>query len=634
MGRRLGLIIGINDYQDATFQPLQFAETDARALAQWLVNVQGGKWAAADVQLVLGTLATHELMEALITQFCVNVAGHGDLVMIYFAGHAFLDESNGEGYLALANTSYQQPATGLHLLSLARTAMGNSRAAHVVFVLDCFQTGQIWSTRRTSPYDSKPLLGPTLLNTLQQVSNRMILSSCRGNEFAPEVGEKRLGSLAYRTIVGLSGPAVDHSTGQITLSRLHSFLFQTLDEQHRPQMFGQERNPLVLVGEMPVPTSKVSPSTAQTISSSPSSNLSTSAAPSGPLMTQAPQSSTTTAQLAPQPFSQQPMNQQNGSTHTGQLSPITSGQLSLNATEQQCAIQLNRAQQLIQMQNPAEAFNIIEQILQIAPTYVPALILKGQLFGTAGHFEEAIVAIDSALQIDDNNALAWSMRAVLLTNTGQFQEATSAVERSLQLDPNNVETQAIKTSIQENLEARQGLWNNRQGEVSAQKPGGSASFFRSAGLSVLGLLLGGVGAALPLLQLNWFVGKNGAVLPLWPPTPPVLIATLLQGLGLALLCIIATRGSYLYGFGRLLFTLVPSLIATAAFGGVLAYQYLRLSTSGQHFRDIIANPSLLLLFLLLGLWLALAAVLPLVLAIGGFITGLIVRLVRRRRQSA
>ncbi|HCJ35605.1 MAG TPA: hypothetical protein DHV65_15085, partial [Ktedonobacter sp.] len=111
MGRRLGLVIGVNSYQDSAFRPLQYAETDARAIAQWLVNTQGGNWAPSDVQLVQGAYATRELVETLITHLCVNVAGPGDLVFVYFAGHAFLDELHGEGYLALSNTSYQQPNT-------------------------------------------------------------------------------------------------------------------------------------------------------------------------------------------------------------------------------------------------------------------------------------------------------------------------------------------------------------------------------------------------------------------------------------------------------------------------------------------------------------------------------------------
>src|SRR5436305_14712412 len=124
MGRRLGIIVGANSYLDPAFRPLQYAENDTRALAQWLVNTKGGNWAPADVQHVHGAYATRELAEALIIEMCVNNAGPDDLVFVYFAGHAFTGESNGEGYLAFTNTRYAQPTTALHLPSLAQQAMG------------------------------------------------------------------------------------------------------------------------------------------------------------------------------------------------------------------------------------------------------------------------------------------------------------------------------------------------------------------------------------------------------------------------------------------------------------------------------------------------------------------------------
>src|SRR5581483_1549094 len=239
MSRQQGLIIGINHYQDPTFRPLQFAENDARALAQWLVNGKGGKWSPPDVQLVQGQHATRELMESLLTQICLNTAQPGDLALIYFAGHAFVDERSGEGYLALSNTNYQNAATGLHLHSFVNYIMARSRATHILCILDCFQTGPVWDMRRTSLYDPRPLFTPALQNTLQQQQNRLFLCTCRGNERAPEVGEQGLGLFTHRMIVGLCGPANDPATGDVMLSKLHSYLQSTLGEQHRPQLLGQ-----------------------------------------------------------------------------------------------------------------------------------------------------------------------------------------------------------------------------------------------------------------------------------------------------------------------------------------------------------------------------------------------------------
>src|SRR5258708_39517773 len=104
--------------------------------------------------------------------------------------------------------------------------------------------------RRSSPFDAKLLLGPNILNPLQQTGDRFIICSCRGNERAPETGEKGLGSFIYRLILGLCGPASEPTTNQITLQRLQAFLLKSLGEQQRPQLFSQERIPLVLVGDM------------------------------------------------------------------------------------------------------------------------------------------------------------------------------------------------------------------------------------------------------------------------------------------------------------------------------------------------------------------------------------------------
>src|SRR5439155_26821633 len=134
--------VGANSYQDPAFRPLQYAENDTRALAQWLVNTKGGNWAPSDVQHVQGAYATRELVESLITQTCVHVAGPSDLVFVYFAGHAFLDETSCQGYLALANTYYQQPSTELHIHSLDQQCMGSRRAIHIVFIIVYFQPGQ------------------------------------------------------------------------------------------------------------------------------------------------------------------------------------------------------------------------------------------------------------------------------------------------------------------------------------------------------------------------------------------------------------------------------------------------------------------------------------------------------------
>ncbi len=586
MGRRLGLIIGANQYHDTTFRPLQFAENDARALAQWLVNVKGGKWTPSDVQLVLGELATRELIESLLIQMCVTIAEPEDLVLIYFAGHAFVNERTGESYLALVNTSSQEPTTGIHLPSLAQSILARSRATHLLFILDCFQTGQLWNAHRTSSYDFKPFLGATLLHISQQRGNRLFFCSCRGNETAPEEGERGLGLFMYRMIVGLCGPAGDPATGNITLQQLHTFLVSILSEQQRPHLFGKEEYPLVLVGDMPLAFTppQMSPSTAASFSVP--SVPQTQQHASGQLGESGKSFTTATAQRMPQPSS-------------------------MNA-EQQGKLLLNQAQQLVQVQNQGEALRVVEQALQFVPQDVAALTLKCQILGTLGRFQEALTLVEQLVQLDPHKALTWSMRAALLTNIGQYQPALAAINRSLELDPQNPETHAVKKNIEEHLAmvvVRESTQRQPQTSSPGKKRGGPLSFFIGVGLQIAGMLIGLVGGVLLILS----------------PGLPIGVALGLESFGIALLCVNAARGAYRHGFLRLLVVLLLCLVAVGILG--VSYQF----GYKQLIAEIIAHPSIFVPVLFLVAWLAVAATLPFVLAIGGYIGGLVLGVRRRGR---
>ena len=595
MGKRLGLIIGINTYQDSAFQPLQFAENDARALAQWLANSRGGNWNPSELQLLLGEQATSELTEALIMQLCLNVADQGDLVFLYFAGHAFLDETNGEGYLAFANTHYQQPTTGLSIHSLFNKAVLRSRATQIVLVLDCFQTGLLWSKRRTSPFDFKPLPGPILLNALKQTQGRLLYCSCRGNEYALEVGGKNVGTLLYNMIVGFSGPAIDPISGQTTLQNLHAFLSNSLDEQHQPQVFGHVQRPIVLVGDMPPLLNG-------------QENISTSS-----LSSPAQYSPLVSPSISNQPAEY--LQQSSVGIAGAQMSPSTSGQLAIELLEQnrkqQCMKLLNQARQHVQMQNISEALNTIENILQMAPDYIDALILKGQLLGTIGFFQDALHVANQVVQLDPSNALGWSMGAALLANMGQLQEASAAIERSIALNPNNPEALAIRDKILTNLSRNPLVEQDAKSEsttTSTGKQGGAKSFLIGAVIQILALFVGAIGASILIVR----------------PQLPIIIAFLLESLALAILCVYAARGAYLYGIKRFLFTFVITLLALGILGGLYRF--------GYHWftNKVIAFPPLIVPVLFLGLWLVAAAFLPLFTALGGLISGSIIGKRRKR----
>jgi tetratricopeptide (TPR) repeat protein len=626
--RKLGLIVGVNHYQDSTFRSLRCAESDARALAQWLVNARGGKWNPPDVQLVQGQHATKELVESLLAQLYLQVAETGDEVVFYFAGHAFVDERSGDGYLALANTRYQDTSTAIHIRALIQSTQAQSRARHILSIFDCFQTGPVWDMRRISEYDSKPLLGAATLATLQQSADRLCLCSCRGRAAVAETGERGLGAFVHRLLIGLCGPAVESASGNVTLTKLHAYLFKHLSEQHRPQLFGQQTAPFILVGN-----SAPSASGDTQLSSSASHNgshvsqgLTKMPGPSksGLLkMYAATASSASLSASASQAIS--------ALADSGQA-PSANGSLpeAMPGEHEQYRLLLEQAQQYMQNQNYKEAFDLIEQVLRIAPNDIVALTLKGQLLGTAGRVAEAIATVEQILQNDPNNALAWSMRAVLLSNIGQHQAALSAIERSLEIDANNPESYGIKTRIMEHV-AKAHAYNGEHAAALtsdvAQKqvpPGRSSvatkdnpgAFFIASGLQILGFVVGGGGAI-----STYFVHQ---ALPY--------LGLAVACLGLATLYVITTRGAFRYGLSRRL--ILPTLLAALS-AAVLVAAYLVLDRITANIQAQVqpgpqAAIARLLAFSFIGIWLVAVVLLPF-LSIIFVIAGFVGRAIKRGR---
>ncbi len=608
MSRHLGLIIGINQYQDTTLQSLQYAENDARALAQWLVNTQGGNWSPPDVQLVQGQHATKQVIEMLLSQIFVQKAEAGDVLLLYFAGHAFIDEQTAEGYLLAANSVSNDITTCISVRALTQQIMQRSAASHILCILDCFQNKYAWDVQRTFPYDSKPLLSSTTLSSLQQQQNRLFMCSCRGNASVPEHGERGLGLFMHRLILGVCGPASESTSGNVTLSKLHAYLFNTSEEQYRPQLFGQQTTPLILVGQLPETGVSTAGDTSQlqpTAATLPRAGLHIPATPKtqysgGLLKNAAPFAATPTASM-PVP-----------TTTAIPAEPSTSGHMLTSALtqhrQQQTQQFIEQAQQFLQIPDFPNALTNTEKALQISPDNVQALTLYGQLQGAIGNFPAALTAIDHLLQIDPNNALGWSMRAVALNNIGQNEAALSAIEHSLELDGNNPETYTIKNNIMTNIAVAQNqqqgytnVYPNTPSQSTTQTAARGRLFAIDLGLRVLGLLLGIIGLAL-LIAVHAL---------------PAFVGLLIASIGLALICVAATRGAFRLGIASFALTLVLSLIIVALLGGGYKLGYTKIEN------QLTLHPSLLVSSVFAVAWLVAAAVLPFLLALVSLVLGFI-----------
>jgi len=248
MEHRYALIVGIDYYNDkTTFIPLPFAQADARALYELLIDPERGGWLAEDVVYLAGEGATRDEIESQLRDLCLVRAQPNDLVLFYFAGHAFLDAATRDGYLALSTTQINRPVTGLHVPTLVDHYLYDSKGGNILTLLDIALSGPGWRQQK-NPEDSGLLFGQALLD-LPRTNGRVVVASRRIGEVSQEQMEQGHGVFMAHLLDALEGEAANPRTGRITLGTLYDYLDETIgwEEPQYPQKFGHERGSMVLI---------------------------------------------------------------------------------------------------------------------------------------------------------------------------------------------------------------------------------------------------------------------------------------------------------------------------------------------------------------------------------------------------
>ncbi len=242
MEHRYALIVGIDYYNDSThFIPLPFAQADARALYELLIDPERGGWRPEDVIYLAGESATRDEIEGQLRELCLVRTQQDDLVLFYFAGHAFLDPAIQDGYLALHTTRADRPVTGLHIPTFVDHYLYDSKADNILTLLDISLAGPGWK-------DISLLFGQSLLD-LPHSCGRVILASHRIGEVSQEQMEQGLGVFMAHLLNALEGEAANPRTGRITLGTLYDYLDEQIswDTVQYPQKFGHEHGSMILI---------------------------------------------------------------------------------------------------------------------------------------------------------------------------------------------------------------------------------------------------------------------------------------------------------------------------------------------------------------------------------------------------
>jgi len=247
---RYALIVGIEYYNDAGhFIPLPFAQADARALYELLIDPERGGWLPEHVVYLEGKAVTRDELESQLRDILLVRAQPEDLVLFYFAGHAFLDPATLDGYLALHTTEVARPVTGLHIPTFVDHYLYDSKAGNILTLFDIEYAGSAWQQRAKHEVGlASQLFGQSLLN-LPRSYGRVILTTHRSTQMSQGQMEQGRGVFMGHLLEGLEGAAANPRTGRITLGTLYDYLDERMarEQQQYPQKFGYECGAMNLI---------------------------------------------------------------------------------------------------------------------------------------------------------------------------------------------------------------------------------------------------------------------------------------------------------------------------------------------------------------------------------------------------
>jgi len=209
--QRHAIVIGINDYADPAIPDLRFAESDAKAIFETLIDPDVGRFKKDHVTLLLGEDATPSAIKAAL--YKLRGAGKDDLVVIFYSGHG-AKEGDEAFWVTQAAERKALPATALRNKDI-REFLAKIPSERLVILLDCCYAA---STVKKSLDDPAALFGDFA------GKGRVTIAGAAENQEALEFEDKKAGVFTHFLVTGLRGQADGNTDGVVTFEELWTYL--------------------------------------------------------------------------------------------------------------------------------------------------------------------------------------------------------------------------------------------------------------------------------------------------------------------------------------------------------------------------------------------------------------------------
>ncbi len=215
--RSYALVVGIARYKNLPESAqLQFPERDAESIYSILISPEGGNFKAENVRRLIGPKATLANLRRELEEWLPAVATAEDRVLIYFAGHGFVNRNR--AYLAPYDISPGDiAATGYPMDDLGHVFGSKIKGKWKVLLTDACHSGAI------TPDDDRQFINRRLLDLTKNVFS---LTASRDRERSFESAEwgGGHGIFTYYVVKGMEGLADQSRDGIVTADELAEYV--------------------------------------------------------------------------------------------------------------------------------------------------------------------------------------------------------------------------------------------------------------------------------------------------------------------------------------------------------------------------------------------------------------------------
>lgn len=219
------LAVGISAYKDKNLH-LQYADDDARAIAQMLKSQEGKLFTEVNYKLLLNENGTRENILDGMSRF-LGMAAYNDLIVIFVAGHGVKDKQTGSYYFLTYDSNPDTLMTRGLLWSTFDEAQKrlSVNVSKVMLLIDTCHAGAMQVAMRGAEG------GEELSQALRQAEGTFVLAaskpgedSAESDQFKFEDGVPGHGAFTFAILEGLQGHADMDNDKSISVAEISSYV--------------------------------------------------------------------------------------------------------------------------------------------------------------------------------------------------------------------------------------------------------------------------------------------------------------------------------------------------------------------------------------------------------------------------